>query len=122
MKVTKKKKELNRVIIQRAVAEKSLPTTAKLKHWASAALKNKIEAAELTIRIVSKDEITELNSTYRKKNKPTNVLSFPFEMPEECDELPILGDIILCAAVIREEAMEQDCNATVPNASYYGDV
>ncbi|HSW69204.1 MAG TPA: rRNA maturation RNase YbeY [Gammaproteobacteria bacterium] len=96
------------IIIQRTVAGKSLPTAAKLKRWVTAALKNKMESAELTIRIVDKAEITELNSTYRKKNKPTNVLSFPFDMPEECDEIHILGDIIICADVVHEEALEQD--------------
>ncbi len=73
------------------------------------ALKNKMPSAELTIRIVDKKEITELNSTYRHKNKPTNVLSFPFDMPEECeDEIPILGDIIICAEVIQEESLQQE--------------
>jgi probable rRNA maturation factor len=97
------------ITIQRIVAPKSLPSTAQLKQWTKAVLKNRIPAAELTIRIVDKNEITELNSTYRQKNKPTNVLSFPFDMPEELDdETPLLGDIVICAEVIEEEAAEQD--------------
>ncbi len=100
------------IIVQRVVQAKSLPTTAKLKRWATTALKNKLPAAELTIRIVDKNEITELNSTYRHKNKPTNVLSFPFDMPEELnEETPILGDIIICAEVIAEEAIAQEKTA-----------
>lgn len=96
------------IIVQRVVAAQSLPTTAKLKRWATTALKTKVPAAELTIRIVDKTEITELNSTYRHKNKPTNVLSFPFDMPDELeDEIPLLGDIVICAEVIEEEAREQ---------------
>lgn len=96
------------ITIQRAVAKKSLPSSAQFKQWASSALQNKIPSAELNIRIVSKDEITELNSTYRQKHKPTNVLSFPFDMPEELhDEIPLLGDIIICADVIEEEAAAQ---------------
>lgn len=95
------------VIVQRAVPAKSLPSAAKLKNWAIAALTKKIKSAELTIRIVDKAEMTELNSTYRHKNKPTNVLSFPFDMPEEYDEIPLLGDIVICADVIKEEAQEQ---------------
>jgi probable rRNA maturation factor len=96
------------ISVQRVIASKSLPTTAKFKRWATTALKEKIPEAELTIRIVDKTEMTELNHTYRQKNKPTNVLSFPFEMPEELtEETPILGDIIICAEVIEEEAMTQ---------------
>jgi probable rRNA maturation factor len=96
------------VTIQRAVLAKSLPTAIKFKRWVKAVLKNKISSAELTIRIVDKNEMTELNSTYRHKNKPTNVLSFPFDMPEECEEILMLGDIVICAEVIREEAIEQE--------------
>jgi probable rRNA maturation factor len=97
------------ITIQRIVVNKLLPTTAKLKQWAKAALKTKIPMAALTIRIVDKNEMTELNSTYRKKNKPTNVLSFPFDMPDEFEEeIPLLGDIIICAEVIEEEAATQE--------------
>lgn len=97
------------ISIQRAVKKKSLPENAKFKQWATGVLQNKVPSGEITIRIVEKEEITELNSTYRQKNKPTNVLSFPFDdMPEELsDETPLLGDIIICADVIEEEALEQ---------------
>lgn len=97
------------VIIQRAAESQSLPSDTQLTKWASTALENRVPTAELTIRIVEKDEITELNSTYRQKNKPTNVLSFPFDdMPDEMqDEIPLLGDIIICADVIEEEALAQ---------------
>ena len=97
------------IIVQRTISPKSLPSASKLKHWAMTALQNKVDSAELTIRIVDKDEITELNNSYRQKNKPTNVLSFPFDMPEELtDEIPILGDIVICADVVKEEAQAQD--------------
>jgi len=95
------------VIVQRVVAAKSLPSVIKLKRWAIAALTEKIDSAEMTIRIVDKSEITDLNSTYRHKHKPTNVLSFPFDMPDECDEIRMLGDIVICADVIQEEAQAQ---------------
>ena len=95
------------IIVQRVIPLKS-PSTAQFKRWVTTVLKNKKPSAELTIRIVDKHEITELNATYRQKNKPTNVLSFPFDMPKECeDELPVLGDIVICAEVIEEEAKAQ---------------
>ncbi|HSW92799.1 MAG TPA: rRNA maturation RNase YbeY [Gammaproteobacteria bacterium] len=96
------------ITVQRAVFGLTLPTTPTFKRWVKTVLKNKMPSAELTIRIVDKNEMTELNSTYRKKNKPTNVLSFPFDRPDHLDdELPILGDIVICAEVIEEEANQQ---------------
>ena len=70
---------------------------------------------ELSIRIVTSDEITELNHSYRHKNNPTNVLSFPFELPPgmPVDELPnILGDIAICAEVVAREADQQHKSIT----------
>lgn len=97
------------IIVQRIVASKTVPAATHFKRWARTALKDKIPHAELTIRIVDEQEITELNSTYRHKNKPTNVLSFPFDIPKEMeDEIPLLGDIVICASVIEAEAIAQD--------------
>ncbi|KZZ19879.1 rRNA maturation RNase YbeY, partial [Oleiphilus sp. HI0080] len=62
---------------------------------------------ELTIRVVDTPEIQELNANYRDKDKPTNVLSFPFEAPEHI-ELDLLGDLIICAQVVNAEAKEQN--------------
>ncbi|WP_288791436.1 rRNA maturation RNase YbeY, partial [uncultured Enterobacter sp.] len=47
-----------------------------------------------------------LNLTYRGKDKPTNVLSFPFEAPPGI-EMPLLGDLIICRQVVEQEAKEQ---------------
>lgn len=96
------------IVVQRAVKNIAIPSTAKFKRWAKEVLQDKMPNAEVTIRIVDKDEITTLNSTYRHKNKPTNVLSFPFELPDDIKlDTPILGDIAICAEVIVEEAAEQ---------------
>jgi probable rRNA maturation factor len=96
------------ITVQRAAIDNSTPRVAQLKQWAKAVLQNKTSSAELTIRIVGKDEMTMLNSTYRQKHKPTNVLSFPFEMPLGVEiDMPILGDIVICAEVIQEEAIAQ---------------
>ena len=87
-----------------------LPAEVEFQHWVEAAI-NKCAAdrdgAQLTIRLVDEAEITELNATYRNKDKPTNVLSFPFEAPPGVD-IPLLGDIIICAAVVAREADEQN--------------
>ena len=52
-------------------------------------------------------ESTELNETYRLKSGPTNILSFPVEIPEEI-ELNLLGDLVICAPVLEKEALEQN--------------
>jgi probable rRNA maturation factor len=61
--------------------------------------------AEITIRIVGSDESKNLNAMYRKKKYPTNVLSFLVD-----DAHHLIGDIVLCAPVIEEEARDQSKN------------
>jgi len=63
--------------------------------------------SELLIRIVGKVEIQNLNKTYRDKDQPTNVLSFPSDLPIEIDEM-ILGDIVICTSVVANEAKLQN--------------
>ncbi len=67
--------------------------------------------SELLIRIVDQVEIQDLNNTYRHKNQPTNVLSFPSDLPVEIDE-KILGDVIICTQVVLTEANEQEKSFT----------
>lgn len=85
-----------------------LPTDDELQHWATAALQERTEFTEpeLTIRLVHNDESQELNRDYRGKDKPTNVLSFPFDAPPEVP-IELLGDLIICAPVVQAEASEQ---------------
>ncbi len=63
--------------------------------------------SELLIRIVDKLEIQNLNKTYRHKDQPTNVLSFPPDLPVEIDEM-ILGDVVICGDVVLKEAKAQN--------------
>ncbi|OAI49105.1 rRNA maturation RNase YbeY [Gammaproteobacteria bacterium SCGC AG-212-F23] len=87
-----------RITVQRIDRHVFSPESRLLKQWAKSALIKRVASAELTIRIVDIKEITELNTTYRKKNKPTNVLSFPFDVP------PLLGDIVICSEIVNQEA------------------
>ncbi len=82
------------------------PSSDLILSWVNAVLSGRDEPTELTVRIVSEAEITELNRLYRDKDKPTNVLSFPFEKIDGL-ELPLLGDVVICAAVVAEEAKQQ---------------
>lgn len=90
--------------MQRAVAARGVPSPARLKAWARAALAGAgrgRERRELTLRIVGNAESRSLNRRYRNKDRPTNVLSFPSDAPG------VLGDLVLCAPVVGREAREQ---------------
>ncbi|MFT4058604.1 MAG: rRNA maturation RNase YbeY [Legionella sp.] len=79
----------------------------EITRLASLALRNHQQDAELTVRFVDTEEITHLNRTYRKQDKPTNVLAFPSELPEEIElECPFLGDVVICPEVVVTESQE----------------
>lgn len=81
--------------LQLACEETSgLPDEALFQRWVDAVIPPFQEESELTIRLVDVAESHELNLTYRGKDKPTNVLSFPFEAPPGI-EMPLLGDLII---------------------------
>ena len=84
-----------------------LPTEEQIVQWATAAVQPEGDEVEMTVRIVDEAETHELNLTYRGKDRPTNVLSFPFECPDEV-ELPLLGDLVICHQVVEREAAEQE--------------
>ncbi len=67
------------------------------------------EPFEVTLRFVDASESQQLNLDYRQKDKPTNVLSFEFEAPEHI-EMAFLGDLVICASVVEQEATEQNKN------------
>lgn len=89
-----------------------LPNEQQLTLWASTALAQRCSFTEpeLTIRLVEVEESHELNFEYRGKDKPTNVLSFPFEVPEHVP-LELLGDLIICAPVVQQESEQQNKTA-----------
>jgi probable rRNA maturation factor len=85
--------------------EGDIPEPTLIRQWADKACLCSDEVV-VSVQIVSRDEMRELNHTWRGKDKPTNVLSFPMELPGEVD-LKILGDVVLCADVINAEAKQQ---------------
>lgn len=66
---------------------------------------------EIGIACVDNDESHKLNLEYRGKDKPTNVLSFPSDLPDEMAQIleafPI-GDLVICIPVVLQEAQEQN--------------
>ena len=98
------------VDVQLAVTAEDLPTVTAIQDWAEGVIEA-LDAGEceqdVCIRVVDASESRELNRTWRNKDRPTNVLSFPadIELPEA--NRRILGDIVVCAPVVREEARQQ---------------
>lgn len=93
--------------LQLASTASNLPTEAQIQQWLNAAVLPFQAEAEVTVRIVDETESQQLNFDYREKDKPTNVLSFPFQCPPGI-ELPLLGDLVICAGVVAQEATEQN--------------
>ena len=94
------------VDVQIACPTQGLPTEQQLIAWVSAALPEDKRNSELSVRIVTCEESQALNSQYRHKDKPTNVLSFPSDLPDYIDE-PLLGDLVICADIVQQEAKQQ---------------
>ncbi len=96
------------IVIQDTCPSESKPSEDELRSWVGSALDGDI-GGELTLRIVAETESAELNSRYRGARGPTNVLAFPAQpdLPTADDELPPLGDLVICAPVIAREAASQ---------------
>lgn len=92
-----------------------VPGDADWQAWIGAALSGggRDASGVVTVRLVAEDESAALNSTYRNKSEPTNVLAFPGpgdELTRIVSELgrdAELGDLVICWPVARREADEQ---------------
>ena len=95
------------VDIQCASSE-PVPDEDDLRRWIAATLarQQRHGDTEISLRLVDTQEMTRLNRDYRHREGPTNVLSFPAGLPPELG-LPLLGDIVICAPVVRAEAAAQ---------------
>ncbi|WP_417566307.1 rRNA maturation RNase YbeY [Marinobacter sp.] len=82
-----------------------IPSEQAFRKWAQLAWQGE-DPSEVTVRIVGAEESRSLNYQYRGKDKPTNVLSFPFEAPAGIT-VPLAGDLVICAPVVENEAREQ---------------
>jgi len=102
------------------VRQKLLPVKKQLEQWCQASCihpavniciqqhqQNAKKKLRVTVRLVDENESAHLNHTYRKKNQPTNILSFPFESFDG-KKTPYLGDLVICVKVLEREAKEQE--------------
>ncbi len=85
-----------------------IPHRSSFETWINAALDElrHRKACEISLRIVDAEEGRSLNQQYRDRDYPTNVLSFPAELPAGV-KLPLLGDLAICAPIVAREAREQ---------------
>ncbi len=96
--------------IQNPCQYPDVPNQFLIQRWLNTVLQPLRDSAELTLRIVDPNESQQLNHQYRKKNKPTNVLSFPMELPDGLKQeinIPMIGDLVICHDIVYQEAQQQ---------------
>jgi len=94
------------IAIQIISEDDDIPEQDNILKWINAAIINDYQDHEICVRIVDEAESQALNRQYRKKDKPTNVLSFPYH--DELDDDILEGDIIICAPIVVKEAVTQN--------------
>ena len=98
---------MNYIDLQIVTEISAYPELQQFQQWVDAALSGREADAEIVIRLVDEQESGELNQQYRHKPGPTNILSFPFEAPPGIP-LDLLGDLVICAPLIVQEAVQQN--------------
>ena len=68
---------------------------------------SRARGAEASIVLGDDALLRSLNHTYRGKDRPTNVLSFPFQPPPGAEQGRYIGDVVLAATTVAREAGEQ---------------
>ena len=100
------------VDVQVACSDPGIPDKRQMTAWVAAAIAAAehphAAGVEVSVLVVDADEIQKLNERYRQQDKPTNVLSFPAELPAAPAGQPApLGDVVICAPIVRSEAEQQ---------------
>jgi len=99
------------VDVQVALDDASVPDSIDVSAWVKRALAvaGHRGSGEVSVAVVGASEMQALNEEFRGKNEPTNVLSFPAGALEGLprDAVQPLGDIVICAAVVGDEARQQ---------------
>lgn len=90
------------------VPKRGLPSEAEVTTWVQAALKvaKRRRNTEVSIQVLDRAAAQHYNHQYRGRDYATNVLSFPVDLPPEV-RTPLIGDLVICAPVVVEEAAAQ---------------
>jgi len=97
---------MNQIEVQVLSNSVGVPDQEQIQCWVDLALEGYDRDTEIVVRIVDVHESAQLNKQYRHKPGPTNILSFPADIPEGIG-LNLLGDLVVCAPVLEREALEQ---------------
>src|ERR1700733_12816160 len=103
-------RQLPAVSIVRRVRGGWLPAAREFRRWAGAALGARARGREVSVLLVGPAASRALNARYRGRDRPTNVLSFPAP-PGARGASGLLGDLVICPAVLRAEARAQHKSA-----------
>lgn len=100
---------MHHITIQRALSKRTyVPKNNLMRMWVKKTLNAHPRSIELTIRLVSINEMVMLNKRYRNKEGPTNILSFRMTQIKGLEyAVPLLGDMVLCPEIVNEQAKEQ---------------
>ena len=99
---------MNQVILDLQLACKNrlgIPNQKKFHQWVTTTLVPfQRQKSEVTVRLIDEEESCRINFRYRGKEKPTNVLSFPYNLPFN---IPLIGDLLICKQVVEYESLKQ---------------
>ena len=92
--------------LQTAHESKDKPSESDIDDWITTTLRHaERDSAEVAVQFVDAADMTHLNHKFRKINKPTDVLSFPANLPTHID-FDILGDVVVCSDIVNQMAAE----------------
>jgi len=94
------------ITVSYATRKPWVPSRKHIARWVRATLGRRRGAWDLAVRVVGRAESHRFNRRFRRRNKPTNVLSFPATLRRVDGRRP-LGDLIVCAPVVAAEARAQ---------------
>jgi probable rRNA maturation factor len=94
------------VEMQIASRAAQLPSAVKVRRWIASALRRHQGRRSIGVRLVDRAESRRLNAMFRARNHATNVLSFPAPALQPAAER-LLGDLVICAPIVAEEARDQ---------------
>lgn len=97
-----------RISVQNQAGRKGVPVARSFETWVRAALDGRRRGAtELAIVLLGETAARDLNRRYRGKDRATNILSFPYEALRDEKKSALLGDLVICPAVVAREARAQ---------------
>ena len=98
----------NAIEVQLSHDDELVPDGPRITAWVDRALKSvQKRAVSITVRVVTRDEMQNLNVRFRGQNYATNVLSFPSD-DLGSQRTGVSGDIVVCSVVVQTEAQEQN--------------